>query len=149
MTKLDKLIDVLQNKELRITQSRIAVAKILICNMNTPLTPEEVYNKIKSSKEHNCDQASVYRNLATFDELGMLKKSIFQGEATRYALHDLESNNTHHHVHYFKCNTCNIIEPFSGCLISKKEKELEKIGYKNLHHHLEITGLCPRCAKSA
>ena len=39
-----------------------------------------------------------------------------------------------------------MIEPFEGCLVVKKERELEKKGYINLRHHLEITGVCPMCA---
>jgi len=147
MKKLNQVKEILQSHGLRITQSRLAVATILIKNSERPLTPEEIFNKVQNSKSLNCDQVSVYRTLTTFEELGLVKKSVFQGEAARYMLNESDRTQSHHHEHFFKCDSCDVIEPFEDCLVSKKEKELERSGYKNLHHHLEITGLCPSCAQ--
>lgn len=146
MNKLVQVKDILQDHGLRVTQSRLAVATILL-RRDSLLTADEIFSNIQKSKSLNCDQASVYRTLATFEELGLLKKSIFQGEPVRYMFDAFTEADCNHHEHYFKCNRCNSIEPFSGCMVLKKEKELEKKGYKNLHHHLEITGLCPSCAQ--
>lgn len=146
MRKLNSIKQVLQHHGLRITQSRLAVATILIRNSERPLTSEEIFNKIRYSKSLNCDQVSVYRTLSVFEELALVKKSVFQGEAARYMLNESDRRQSHHE-HYFKCDSCDVIEPFEDCLVSKKEEELERIGYKNLHHHLEITGLCPSCAQ--
>ncbi|MGB0452998.1 MAG: Fur family transcriptional regulator [Bacteriovoracaceae bacterium] len=156
MNKLSQIKDILQSEGLRITQSRLSVATILIKN-NALLTPEEIYNRILKSKTLSSDQASVYRTLSTFEELGLVKKSIFQGEPARYMLESFEKkkcqghdhDHDHAHEHYFKCVKCKKIEPFTGCLVSQKEKELEKKGYRNLSHHLEITGICPSCAKAS
>lgn len=144
MKDLDKVREALRSQGLRITQSRLAVATILIRNKKNLLTSEEIFNRVQNSKMLKCDQVSVYRVLSTFEELGLIKKSIFKGEATRYMFNESRDRK---HEHYFKCVSCHTIEPFEGCLVSKKEKELEKIGYKNLQHHLEITGLCPVCAQ--
>ena len=62
MNQLEQIKEVLQSHTLRVTNSRLAVAAILIKN-NTLLTPEEIYKKIQKSKKFNCDQASVYRTL--------------------------------------------------------------------------------------
>ena len=51
------------------------------------------------------------------------------------------------HEHFFKCNSCNTIESFQDCLIYKKEEELQKAGYTDISHHLEITGICPSCTQ--
>jgi len=146
MKELDKLKQTLKDRGLRVTKTRLSVASVLIKNKNSPLTSEEIFNKILKSKKYNCDQVSVYRILATFEELGVVQKSIFQGEATRYKLNTAKGSSIHKHEHFFKCNSCNTIEPLNGCFVAKKEKELESKGYKGLHHHLEITGLCPSCA---
>ena len=147
MNKINQIKDILKSNNYRITQSRVAVAKILLKNYDTLLSSDEIFNKIQTSKKLNCDQVSVYRVLSIFDKLGLVKKSTFQGDAARYTLIDLEEKQNRYHEHFFKCVHCNVIESFKDCLISKKEKELEKNGYKNLNHHLEITGLCPGCAK--
>ena len=139
--------EALQSHSLRITKPRLAVASVLIKN-KALLTPEEIHTQIKGSKKLNCDQASVYRTLTTFEELGLVKRSMFQGEPARFMLSNSHKNNARDHEHYFKCNQCHTIEPLKGCLISKQEKQLESHGYRNLTHHLEITGLCPDCAKT-
>jgi Fe2+ or Zn2+ uptake regulation protein len=130
---------------LRVTQARIDVATILLNNLGSPLSPEEVFNKINSSQKMACDQVSVYRILAKFDELGIVTKSQFQGEAARYMVDECGKVHEHHH-HFFKCRACGMIEPFDGCFIGKKEKDLESKGYTALKHHIEITGICPKCS---
>ncbi len=147
MESLNEIKSLLKSKQLRVTQTRLAVATILLNNKEKPLTSEEIFNKIQKSKKYDCDQVSVYRILSTYDEIGFIKKSNFQGEASRYILSNMEENNSLGHEHYFKCTACNYIKPFHNCFVSSKERELEKNGFKNLKHHLEITGLCPKCAK--
>ena len=147
MNQFVQVKEALQSQSLRITQPRLAVASILIKN-KALLTSEEIHTQIQGSKKLNCDQASVYRTLTTFEELGLVKRSIFQGEPARFMLSTSKKDNDHHHEHFFKCNQCQIIEPLKGCLISKQERQLESNGYRNLSHHLEITGLCPNCAKT-
>tara|TARA_B100000927_G_scaffold279195_1_gene262591 strand:+ start:326 stop:763 length:438 start_codon:yes stop_codon:yes gene_type:complete len=141
---IDSIKEILKKNNLRITQSRLAVSSILLEAGGRPLTPEEIFSKIQVSSKYNCDQVSVYRVLATFDELKLVMKSSFYGEASRYVLCESKKD----HQHYFKCYSCNLIEPLKGCVVTRKEKELEEVGYKNLRHHLEIVGLCPSCASS-
>lgn len=144
---IQKIKEILKMKSLRITSSRLAVAEVLIDFKNTYLTSEEVHNKIINTKKIPCDIVSVYRILAKFEELEIVNRSEFNNDASRYILKN-QSNNKSKHEHYFKCISCLKIEAFSDCFISKKEKELEAKGYKNLSHHLEILGTCPQCSFS-
>lgn len=146
MVDLTQIKSILQASNFRVTQSRLAVAQTLLHNKDKLLSSDEIYHKIKSDATLSCDQVSVYRALATFEKLKLVKKSCFHGDAARYALSAAESNESSHHEHFFKCIQCSVIEPFEGCFVSKKEKELETIGYRQLNHHLEITGICPGCA---
>lgn len=152
MLKIEKIISILKSNGLRVTSPRKAIAETLLKNSNIPLSPEDIYYQIKSSKERKCDLVTVYRVLKTFEELNLIRKSIFQGEAVRYSLTNppQTSKNGHEqgHEHFFKCNKCHKIESFNDCYVRKKEKQLEKSGYKNISHHLEITGICPDCAKN-
>ena len=151
MSNLEQVKEVLQSHRLRVTKSRLAVAMVLIQNQHSLLASAEIFKRIKKSKKLSCDQVSVYRILAAFEQLGIVKKTVFQGEAAKYILNKLNRKGTYYHYkhcheHFFKCNQCGVIEPFKGCVVSKKERELEKNGYTNLQHHLEITGFCPNCA---
>ncbi len=141
-----KIKEILKENSLRVTVSRVAVAEVLVKSKDSYLTSEEIHLKISKKKDVSCDLVSVYRVLAKYEELGIVKKSEFYNDATRYALESTEGHSAHHHEHFFKCTECLTIEPFSDCFVSKKEKELESNGYQNLTHHLEISGLCPSCA---
>jgi Fur family ferric uptake transcriptional regulator len=145
----------LKENKMRVTQSRLAVADILARNSEKFLSAEEIHKRIESSKLSDCDRVSVYRILCAYDELSLLSKSTFQGEAVKYKIisdccleehsHDNEHEEDHHH-HYFKCTKCKTVESFTGCVLGTIEKQFQKKGYQNLSHHLEITGLCPTCA---
>lgn len=142
---MDEIIKLLKANSLRVTKSRIAVASILVENSGQLLTPEEIFQKVETSESHACDQASVYRILNKFEELDIVTKSIFKGDAARYMIDECGNDHSHHH-HFFKCDSCGKIEAFDECFFSPKEKEMTASGYTNLSHHLEITGTCPSCS---
>ncbi|MCT4642957.1 MAG: transcriptional repressor [Bacteriovoracaceae bacterium] len=142
LTQIEKA---LKENSLRVTKTRLSVADVLLENKNKYLSSQEIYKIILKKKDSSCDYVSVYRILTKFVEIGIVRKSEFYNEASRYTLNELLSGQSKHE-HYFKCNKCYTIEPFSDCFIHQKEKELTSLGYSHLNHHLEITGLCPRCS---
>lgn len=109
--KLQQIKDLLKEKGLRITDARLAVGETLIDEEKKFFAAEEILQKILSSKKYHCDQASVYRTLSTFEELGIVTKSTFYGEAARFQInqhleclqecrHDSPYNsNSSHHQH--------------------------------------------------
>lgn len=143
----------LKENKMRVTQSRLAVAEILARNSEKFLSAEEIHKRIESSQLCDCDRVSVYRILCAYDELSLLNKSTFKGEAIKYKIISdcclEEQSQGHkseeHHHHYFKCNKCNTVESFTGCILGAVERQFEQKGYQNLSHHIEITGLCPSC----
>lgn len=147
---INRLKKELQENGLRVTKSRIAVFTILDKNHEVFLSPDDIFDKIQAAKPLNCDRASVYRVLSTLAQLGLVKVSHFQGQASKYKIHHhnkdcMQKDCTKLHEHYFKCMKCQSIEPIGECLIKPKIKELEKKGFKPLEHHFEITGYCPNC----
>lgn len=138
----------LQKNGLKVTKSRMSVFNILFYSSSVFLSPEEIFEKIKKSKLHQCDRTSVYRVLSSLEGIGLVKASHFQGEASKYQLHlhDEHCDHAHEsHDHYFKCVSCKTIETIGDCLFESKLKELSKLGYKSISHHFEISGLCPQC----
>jgi Fe2+ or Zn2+ uptake regulation protein len=144
-TKLEDIIQILKEESLRVTKTRLAVAEVLLSSKDLYLSPEDIFKKILNKKNISCDQVSVYRILAKYEEIGLLKKSEFHSNASRYILNE-SLGSEHRHEHYFKCVECFSIESFNDCFVASKEKELEAIGYTNLKHHVEITGICPGCS---
>jgi Fur family ferric uptake transcriptional regulator len=133
--------NLLRDNSLRVTKSRVAVAEVLMHDDGQYLSPEEIHQKV----DVPCDLVSIYRILTAYEEIGLVKKSEFHNQAARYSLIKTPGKKPHHE-HYFKCVSCDTIEPIKGCFIAKTEKQLMESGYRNLSHHLEITGTCPTCS---
>jgi len=88
------------------------------------------------------DQATVYRNIKLFEELGIINR-LWLGWKSKLELSDI----FHHHHHHFTCLSCGkvmvLIEDFA------LEKQIEHIsrkgGFQPSDHQLEIRGYCKNC----
>jgi len=141
----DNLRKILKEASLRVTNPRLIIGKILHEKRNEFWSVDDIFDLISSKKDTSCDHVTVYRTINSFEKKGLIKKSIFNGEATRYQWNGDEEKTTKRHNHFFKCSKCLAVEPIKGCAFHQYEKDLENKGYQNLSHHFEITGLCPKC----
>ncbi len=88
------------------------------------------------------DQATVYRNLKLFEQLGVIHK-LHMGWNSRYELSDIFQ----HHHHHLTCSKCGRV------IILRADPMLEEIisrlsvknGFQPMDHQLEIRGLCRTC----
>lgn len=126
----------LKNGKLRVTEQRVNILSILH-KEHGPFSCEEIFQRMP---KNSCDLATVYRSLEQLEESGLVNVCNFQDGLKRY-----EIEGGHHH-HHFVCRSCKAVEPLEDCVVASLEKKLEKKGYKNLKHHLEVFGLCPKCA---
>lgn len=90
------------------------------------------------------DRASVYRTVALFEELGIIKRLQIGWK------YKLELSDTfHYHHHHISCVNCGTIVPLREdttieAVITALSKEY---GFAPTDHQLEIQGLCAQCQR--
>lgn len=94
--------------------------------------------------------SSVYRNLAVLEQAGVVRRLVTQEEN---ALYELAEEFTQHHDHLI-CERCGIVADYlpPPTLERAMGRALASIprsvGFIPSAHHLQILGLCARCART-
>lgn len=124
----------------RMTKARQAVLSVLE-STKYPLSPTELHHRLKKQKVA-VDLVTVYRNLDTLKELGLVTQlKLHQEGQFRYELR--EGREHHHHI---QCKSCGLIVDLLLCPLKKLMAMIEQetrfvIG----DHSLEFSGWCPKC----
>ena len=101
-----------------------------------PLSPEELHEE--AAKEiPGIGIATIYRNIKSLVEGGVLKTVEIPGESSRYELADLG------HHHHFQCNDCQKVFDIHGC--PGDMKSLVPPGFEVDSHNITLYGSCPDC----
>lgn len=136
----------LKKKKLRVTEARQNIYQIL-SKSSRSLSAREVFENIKKSSDLKSDQASVYRNLTLFTELGIAHR--FQDGRYAICKHDHDHDHNHTHMHILaNCNKCGksieIESHTEGlCKVVKQAKSfVESFGHIS---GLTFTGVCKSC----
>ncbi len=134
--------DLLKDRELKRTKSRIAVLSFLEAN-KAPVTAESLYQSLIAAENgQHFSLSTIYRTVATLAEKGILLKNVGADGLTYYQLND------DRHCHYLICTACSQVVPVDGCPLHVLEESLsQSTGYQITGHHLEFFGLCPQCAR--
>ncbi len=99
-----------------------------------------INDAVLALKQQGIGQATVYRTIELFLQLGLLN-----------SVHDATGNIFYiavcpGHSHAIICSNCHTVVEFDDCDISLLEKLLTaKTGFTIQGHHLEIFGICPDC----
>ncbi|MBY0515953.1 MAG: transcriptional repressor [Bacteriovoracaceae bacterium] len=137
--------ELLKNAKLKITEQRRKILEFLLSN-HGPFTVEEMAQKLKSQ---GFDLATIYRSMGTFEEAGLVEKRLFGDSVIRWemAAHTGGScaHDHHGHHHHLMCTECKKIIQIDVCLPPSTQQELSRLGYADLKHHLEFSGICPQC----
>lgn len=128
----------LQAKGCKVTPQRRLILDILSHSESHVMTAEEIVNQARETQP-NISASTVYRNLGTLTELGLLKRLDSVGEGWRYEL-----NSDHHH--HLVCLKCHNTVAIDFCPMNRDVKELaEKSGFEVADHSFEIKGYCTNC----
>lgn len=136
----EDLILMIREAELRVTDHRLAVLAYL-SKVKQPVTVFEIIEVLR--KKDNIDQATVYRNLSSLHEAGLLRRLDFNHGHAHY---ELETGRASHQL---VCSTCETIEKIEGISIDDTVKKMLKKSKKfrnTTTHSMEIYGLCKSCA---
>lgn len=133
--------DILRKFNLRATNERIAV----VGYFNRNKKPKNLKEILKDISRQGIHEATLYRILASFREVGLVRQIDF-GEAVPY----FELADNEHDHHHIVCTKCKKVNDFVGCEVDKLiKKALSQT--KDFHsvnkHSFELFGLCKKCAK--
>lgn len=124
---------------LRVTNHRLAVLSYL-SKVKQPVTVYELVDALR--KKDNIDQATVYRNLSSLHESGLLRRLDFNHGHAHY---ELETGRASHRL---VCSNCEVVEKIEGIgvddIVKKMLKKSKK--FKSIStHSIEVYGLCKSC----
>lgn len=105
----------------------------------SPLSISRLVERTKNS----LDQTTVYRNLATFEELGVSIR-IYTGWKYKVELSDKFKK----HHHHMTCTKCGAVVSFheSPEFVHQLKKLDELHSFKSESHSLELRGICKSCS---
>lgn len=138
--------ELLKARGLKVTDQRRRILSFLLEN-HGPFTVEEMASKLKDT---GFDLATIYRNMTAFEEASLVQKVHFGDGTIRWEIHHqacVEDHGHSGHHHHLLCTVCKKIVPLDICLSGDTLALVAKLGYLELKHNLEFSGICPSCQK--
>lgn len=136
----EDLITMLKEVDLRVTDHRLLVLET-VAKVRQPITVYELVDTLR--KKEDIDQATVYRNLSSLHEAGLLRRLDFNHGHAHYELETGRPSQA------LVCSNCETIEKIEGVSIDDAVKKMLKKSKRfrsTRTHSMEIYGLCKSCA---
>jgi Fur family ferric uptake transcriptional regulator len=131
----------LKSAGLRVTRPRLAILSALV-RLREPASIGQIHAGLGSSR---CDLVTVYRCLAAFEAIGLVRRALSAGGSSLFAMD--EGNGRRFHVLCRRTQRLVEIDPaLSGELgraVDLVEKALRDRGYTELGHVVEFFGVAP------
>lgn len=131
--------DLLAASGINRTKGKIRILQI-ISKAETPLSVAEIHNKMKES----CDLSTVFRAITQFKEKKLIQEINLDEGFCRYEISG--TGDHHHHHHHIRCRKCGDIKNLEHCDLTLFEKAIKKLGFTEMEHKLEFSGLCSNCS---
>jgi Fur family ferric uptake transcriptional regulator len=125
---------------MRITKPRIAIIESLQRHEG-PISIERIHQEVGAGV---CDLVTVYRCLAAFEQLGMVRRSYLHNGTCLYEL--TLGSPRHYHIVCKACGTTDRVDYFP---VDGVEQLLKDRGYAEVSHVVEFFGVCPKCQPAA
>lgn len=132
---------------LRITQPRLAILAALSKHVQ-PTSIEQLHDDVGAD---NCDLVTVYRCMAAFEEIGLVRRAFFHNGTALYEI-SLGQPTRYHVV----CKTTNRVEELDAETSDELRKTIEAVqeklrtrGYSDVGHIVEFFGVAPTGGRAA
>ncbi|MFP5384866.1 MAG: Fur family transcriptional regulator [Bacteriovoracia bacterium] len=133
--------DVLSKKGINRTKVKVSIL-LEISQAKKPLSVNDIHSKLKES----CDVSTVFRTVSQFKEKGLVHEVNLEEGFYRYEMaSDLNERSDHHH-HHVRCRVCGDIRQIEHCDLAAFEKAIQKLGFTEMEHRLEFSGVCSKCS---
>ncbi|MFH1062894.1 MAG: Fur family transcriptional regulator [Candidatus Omnitrophota bacterium] len=137
---MDNYLERLRENGLKLTPRRKAIVELFIyCDSH--LTPEEVWNELRKDFDQ-CGLPSVYRNLESLANCGILTRIQQFDRKKHYGLCSAVNSGYHHH--HITCIKCGKVDEINDCAINDTKKIN---GYRVVSHFMQVNGICDACFK--
>lgn len=132
----------LKSAGLRITQPRIAILAAL-SNRVSPTSIEQLHADLGTS---TCDLVTVYRCMAAFEEIGLVRRAFFHNGTALYEIN--LGQPTRYHVVCKATDRVEELDAETAAELSRTlgliEEKLRARGYTEIGHIVEFFGVSPR-----
>jgi Fur family ferric uptake transcriptional regulator len=133
----------LKSAGLRITQPRVAILEALL-KRTAPASIEQLHNDLANSA---CDLVTVYRCLAAFQEVGLVRLCYFHNGTSLYQI-ALDGENAPYHIVSKDSNDVSELDPESSAelraVVKRIEETLKARGYTDVSHLVEFFAQQPK-----
>jgi Fe2+/Zn2+ uptake regulation proteins len=130
---------------LRITQPRVAILEALL-KRTAPASIEQIHNDLADSA---CDLVTVYRCLAAFQEVGLVRLCYFHNGTSLYQI-ALDDDNAPYHIVSKNTNEVSELDPESSAelraVVRRIEDTLRARGYTDVSHLVEFFAQKPKAS---
>ena len=140
VTDLDEAIEAVRERGLRLTSARRLVLEALL-KARKPISAEEIADGLGGTMTQS-DIASVYRNLETLGEIGLVRHFHAGHGPGRYVLEGAGDRE------YITCESCGALESVDPAALDGVREQVRALsGFEARFSHFPIVGLCARCAR--
>lgn len=136
---LQEAMNVVRRGGLRLTSARRLVLEALLA-AREPISAEDIADGL-GGRLTQSDIASVYRNLETLGELGLVRHFHAGHGPGRYVLVGFGNRE------YLACESCGALESVDPAALDGARDAIRELsGFEARFSHFPIVGLCARCA---
>ncbi|MBI4624324.1 MAG: transcriptional repressor [Verrucomicrobia bacterium] len=137
----------LKSASLRITQPRLAILAALIARAQ-PTSIEQLHDDVGAD---NCDLVTVYRCMAAFEDIGLVRRAFFHNGTALYEI-SLGQPARYHVV----CKATDSVVELDPATSEELRRTIERVqeklrarGYADVGHIVEFFGIAPRTSRTA